>query len=39
MLFADRYPHAGGLSHYALFCEDPDRIKVEVVATEDAVNR
>lgn len=32
MLYDDRYPHAGGKSHYALFCEDPDRIKVEVVA-------
>ncbi|WP_431256655.1 VOC family protein [Roseateles chitinivorans] len=31
-LYADRYPHAGGSDHYALYCEDPDRIKVEVVA-------
>jgi catechol 2,3-dioxygenase-like lactoylglutathione lyase family enzyme len=31
-LYDDRYPYAGGPGHYALFCEDPDRIKVEVVA-------
>ncbi|HEX6748492.1 MAG TPA: VOC family protein [Longimicrobium sp.] len=34
MLYDDRYPFAGGREHYALFCEDPDRIKVEVVATQ-----
>ena len=33
MLYKDRYPHAGGPSHYALFCEDSDRIKVEIVAS------
>jgi hypothetical protein len=27
-----RSPFAGGASHYAVFFEDPDRIKVEVVA-------
>jgi catechol 2,3-dioxygenase-like lactoylglutathione lyase family enzyme len=32
VLYEERYPHAGGPNHYALFCEDPDRIKVEVVA-------
>ncbi len=31
-LYADRYPYAGGPGYYALYCEDPDRIKVEVVA-------
>ena len=31
-LYPDRHPHAGGPDHYALFFEDPDRIKVEVVA-------
>jgi catechol 2,3-dioxygenase-like lactoylglutathione lyase family enzyme len=31
-LYDDRYPYAGGPSYYALFCEDPDRIKVEVLA-------
>ncbi|MCG5249785.1 VOC family protein [Brevibacillus agri] len=34
LLYEDRYPHAGGREHYALFCEDPDRIKVEIVAPE-----
>lgn len=35
MLYDERYPNAGGRSHYALFCEDPDRIKVEVVAEQE----
>jgi len=29
LLYEDRYPHAGGPEHYAVFFEDPDRIKVE----------
>lgn len=33
LLYDDRYPHAGGDDHYAVFFEDPDGIKVEVVAT------
>ena len=33
VLYPDRHPHAGGLDHYALFCEDPDGLKVELVAT------
>lgn len=32
VLYEDRYPFAGGPGYYAMFCEDPDRIKVEVVA-------
>jgi catechol 2,3-dioxygenase-like lactoylglutathione lyase family enzyme len=32
ILYEDRHPHAGGANHYALFFEDPDRIKVEIVA-------
>lgn len=32
ILYEDRHPHAGGPEHYAVFFEDPDRIKVEVVA-------
>ncbi|MFG5383741.1 VOC family protein [Yoonia sp. R2-816] len=32
-LYDDRYPFAnGGTDYYALFVEDPDRIKVEIVA-------
>lgn len=32
ILYPERYPYAGGEGHYALFVEDPDRIKVEIVA-------
>ena len=32
ILYEDRHPHAGGDENYAVFFEDPDRIKVEVVA-------
>lgn len=32
LLYDDRYPYAGGDSHYALYCEDPDGVKIEVVA-------
>lgn len=35
ILYDDRYPYAGGPDHYALFCEDPDRIKVELVAPKN----
>jgi catechol 2,3-dioxygenase-like lactoylglutathione lyase family enzyme len=31
-LYAEKYPYAGGENYYAVYCEDPDRIKVEVVA-------
>jgi catechol 2,3-dioxygenase-like lactoylglutathione lyase family enzyme len=34
LLYMDKYPHAGGEQHYVVFFEDPDRIKVEVVAPE-----
>lgn len=33
ILYSDRHPWAGGRS-YAVFFEDPDRIKVELVAPE-----
>ncbi len=32
-LYADRFPHAGGPNYIALYFEDPDRMKVELVAT------
>lgn len=32
VLYRDRHPFAGGDGHYAVYCEDPDRIKVELVA-------
>ncbi|GHB23049.1 hypothetical protein GCM10007094_09110 [Pseudovibrio japonicus] len=35
LLYDDRYPFAnGGEDYYALFLEDPDRIKVEFVAAQ-----
>ena len=34
ILYADKHPYAGGENYYAVFFEDPDRIKVEVVADE-----
>lgn len=36
LLYADRHPYAGGPGYYALYCEDPDRIKVEVAAPRHA---
>ncbi|BFH61608.1 MULTISPECIES: VOC family protein [Paenibacillus] len=30
VLYEDKYPYAGGPGHYAVFFEDPDRIKVEL---------
>jgi catechol 2,3-dioxygenase-like lactoylglutathione lyase family enzyme len=32
LLYEDRHPWAGGPGYYAVFCEDPDRLKLEVVA-------
>lgn len=32
-LYADRFPYAGGPNYIALYFEDPDRMKVELVAT------
>lgn len=32
LLYPDRHPFAGGPDYYALFCEDPNRFKLEVVA-------
>ncbi|WP_047980454.1 VOC family protein [Ornithinibacillus contaminans] len=34
ILYQDRHPYAGGESHYAVYFEDPDRIKVEIVAPD-----
>ncbi|MCU9614787.1 VOC family protein [Caldibacillus lycopersici] len=35
ILYADNHPFAGGKHHYAVFFEDPDRIKVELVAPNE----
>lgn len=32
VLYEDRHPYAGGPDHYAVFFEDPDGLKVEVVS-------
>ena len=32
ILYPDKHPFAGGNKHYAVYFEDPDRIKVELVA-------
>jgi catechol 2,3-dioxygenase-like lactoylglutathione lyase family enzyme len=34
ILYKEKHPYAGGENYYAVFFEDPDRIKVEVVAKE-----
>ncbi len=35
ILYEDKHPYAGGEDYYAVFFEDPDRIKVEVVAGDE----
>lgn len=30
LLYDEKYPYAGGANYYALFFEDPDRIKIEI---------
>jgi catechol 2,3-dioxygenase-like lactoylglutathione lyase family enzyme len=32
VLYQDKHPYAGGPDYYAVFFEDPDRIKIELVA-------
>lgn len=32
ILYTDKHPFAGGSEHHAVYFEDPDRMKVEVVA-------
>lgn len=32
ILYKESHPYAGGPEHYAVYFEDPDRIKVELVA-------
>lgn len=34
ILYEDDHPFAGGDDHYAVYFEDPERIKVELVAPE-----
>ena len=35
LLYNDRYPYATAPGYHAVFCEDPDRIKLEVVAPSE----
>ena len=35
ILYEDRHPYAGGKGYYAVYFEDPERMKVELVAPED----
>ena len=35
LLYQEKYPYAGGAGSYAVYFEDPDRIKVEIVAPEN----
>lgn len=37
ILYEDRHPYAGGPGHYAVYLEDPDRIKIEIVAPQGYV--
>ncbi len=32
ILYEDKHPYAGGQDYYAVFFEDPDRMKVEIIA-------
>jgi len=32
ILYDDKHPYAGGPDYYAVFFEDPDRMKVEIIA-------
>ena len=32
ILYSEDHPYAGGSDHYAVYFEDPDQIKVELVA-------
>ncbi|MFC4803302.1 VOC family protein [Neobacillus sp. GCM10023253] len=32
ILYGEKHPFAGGTDHYAVYFEDPDRMKVELVA-------
>ncbi|QHJ70302.1 VOC family protein [Planococcus halotolerans] len=34
ILYQDRHPYAGGNDTYAVFMEDPDRLKIEIAVSE-----
>ena len=35
ILYADKHPYAGGKNYYAVYFEDPDRMKVELVGPSE----
>lgn len=35
ILYEDRHPFAGGTNTYAVFTEDPDRVKIEIAVSEN----
>lgn len=37
LLYDEYYPYAGGAEHYALYLEDPDRIKLEIVWEKNSI--
>lgn len=39
ILYEDEHPYAGGEGYYALYFEDPERMKVEVVAPKNEGER
>jgi catechol 2,3-dioxygenase-like lactoylglutathione lyase family enzyme len=36
LLYDERYPYATAPNYYAVFCEDPDRMKLEVMVPSEA---
>ncbi|HSJ38022.1 MAG TPA: VOC family protein [Planococcus sp. (in: firmicutes)] len=38
ILYQERHPYAGGNGTYAVFMEDPDRLKIEVTASENVAD-
>lgn len=38
LLYRDKHPYAGGENHFAVYFEDPDRIKVELVAPTEEIS-
>ncbi len=39
ILYTTKHPFAGGPDHYAVYFEDPDRIKVELIAPQNRSKR
>jgi catechol-2,3-dioxygenase len=39
ILYSDKYPNASGPTHVALYLEDPDRMKIELVVSSGDLSR